>query len=432
MFARETLRDMLRRLCGVVDTSEHVNIWTGATQAAVAAQYRPPGELQAVRTGLAEGVGLYGLLRAELGIGEAARRMARALRAVHHPVSAHAITLPELFEDKIAFETDTSLLSRFDTVLIHLNPDTLIYLLDNGRIPLDALIGRRRIGYWAWELPMFPPRWASGFDKVDEIWTLSHFSARVIANATDKPVRMVPLAVPVLDISRDEARSDFDLPRDATVFLTTFDFNSTPARKNPLGVIRAFHDAFPVQADRAARPDDGPILVLKYHGRTNRAGEYHKMLAHAAADPRLILIDEIYTEDRLRRLQAACDVYVSLHRSEGFGLNIAECMGAGKIAIATDFSGNRDFMTAENSLPIPYTARPLQRGEYYQGDGQWWAEPDHSAAVEAMRLAASGSATMATLGARAREHIRVHYSYEATGALARAALRGSMPPVDPG
>jgi glycosyltransferase involved in cell wall biosynthesis len=426
MSARKTLQDTLRRLSGLPDPTELTNVWTGATQASVAGHYRTPAELQAVRQTLTAGVGLYGLLNAELGIGEAARRMVRALRAVNHPVSAHALALPELFEDRIAFETEPSLVSRFDTALIHLNPDTLLYLLDHGRLPLDALVGRRRIGYWAWELPIFPPRWVAGFDKVDEIWTLSHFAARAIANATDKPVRMVPLAVPALDIARDEARADFGLPRDATVFLTTFDFNSTPARKNPLGVIRAFLDAFPARADRSS------LLVLKYHGRSNRTDEYHKMLAHAAADPRLILIDEIFTEERLRRLQAACDVYVSLHRSEGFGLNIAECMGAGKIAIATDFSGNRDFMNEENSFPIPYAARPLQRGEYYQGDGQWWAEPDHSAAVEAMRLAASGAASVAMRGARARQHIRTHYAYAATGARAQAALNGSMPPLDPG
>jgi hypothetical protein len=81
--------------------------------------------------------------------------------------------------------------SRFDTVLIHLNPDTLVHLLNAGRLPLEGLIGRRRIGYWAWKLPMFPPRWCAGFEKVDEIWTLSQFSANVIARATDKPVRMV-------------------------------------------------------------------------------------------------------------------------------------------------------------------------------------------------------------------------------------------------
>jgi glycosyltransferase involved in cell wall biosynthesis len=426
MSARKILQDKLRRFCGVPEPNQLINVWTGATQASVAGQYRTAPELADIRQGLVAGVGLYGLLKAELGIGEAARRMAQALRAVNHPVSAHAIALPELFEDRIAFDTAPSAVSRFDTVLIHLNPDTLIYLLDNGRIPLEGLIGRRRIGYWAWELPMFPPRWCAGFEKVDEIWTLSHFTADVIARATDKPVRMVPLAVPALDIPRDEARADFSLPLDATVFLTTFDFNSTPARKNPLGVVRAFLDAFP-----AARSRSAPLLVLKYHGRTNRAAEYQEMLEHAAADPRLILIDEIFTEARLRRLQAACDVYVSLHRSEGFGLNIAECMGAGKIAIATDFSGNCDFMTAENSLLVPYTVRRLRGGEYYQGDGQWWAEPDHAAAVEAMRRAASGSAEMRMLGARAREHIKRHYAYETTGAIAVAALRGTLPPVTP-
>jgi glycosyltransferase involved in cell wall biosynthesis len=155
------------------------------------------------------------------------------------------------------------------------------------------------------------------------------------------------------------------------------------------------------------------------------------MLERAASDPRLILIDEIFTEARLRRLQAACDVYVSLHRSEGFGLNIAECMGAGKIAIATGFSGNCDFMTAENSLIVPYQFRRLRNGEYYQGDGQWWAEPDHDAAVEAMRRAAGGSAEVRMLGARAREQIKSRYAFEATGAIAVAALRGTLPPVTP-
>jgi glycosyltransferase involved in cell wall biosynthesis len=342
---------------------------------------------------------------------------------VNYPISTHGLSLPEYFEEKIAFETDPVPVSRFDTILIHLNPDALVPLLDAGRIPIASLVGRRRIGYWAWELPVFPPRWSATFEKIDEIWTLSHFSADAIAHATDKPVRIVPLAVPTLDIPQDDARADFGLPPDATIFLTTFDFNSTPARKNPVGAIRAFLDAFP------SRSDQGPLLVLKYHGRANRGAEYKEILERAAGDPRLILIDEVFTGERLRRLQAACDVYVSLHRSEGFGLNIAECMGAGKIAIATGFSGNCDFMNAENSLLVPYKPRPLRSGEYYQGNGQWWAEPDHDGAVDAMRLAASGSVRVKTLGERAREHIKNHYTFAATGKIAVAALHGALPQV---
>jgi hypothetical protein len=84
-----------------------------------------------------------------------------------------------------------------------------------------------------------------------------------------------------------------------------------------------------------------------------------------------------------------------------------------------------------NSLLIPYTARPLRSGEYYSGEGQWWAEPDHAAAVEAMRRAASGSTEMRMLGARAREQIKSRYAHETTGATAVAALRGTLPPVTP-
>ena len=88
-------------------------------------------------------------------------------------------------------------------------------------------------------------------------------------------------------------------------------------------------------------------------------------------------------------------------------------------------------MNPENSLLVPYKARPLRGGEYFQGDGQWWAEPDHAGAVEAMRLAASGSAQVKRLGERAREHIRTYYSYQERGRVALSALRGTLAAVHP-
>ena len=52
---------------------------------------------------------------------------------------------------------------------------------------------------------------------------------------------------------------------------------------------------------------------------------------------------------------ASCDCYVSLHRSEGFGLTMAEAMYFGRPVIATGYSGNLDFMTEENSYLVPHT-----------------------------------------------------------------------------
>ena len=49
---------------------------------------------------------------------------------------------------------------------------------------------------------------------------------------------------------------------------------------------------------------------------------------------------------------AACDAYVSLHRSEGTGLTITDAMALGKPVIATGWSGNMDFMNVANSFPV--------------------------------------------------------------------------------
>ena len=68
-------------------------------------------------------------------------------------------------------------------------------------------------------------------------------------------------------------------------------------------------------------------------------------------------------------IQAACDCLISLHRAEGFGLNIAECMGAGKIVIATNFSGNTDFTRPENSLLVPYKMAEVGKQAYIHGSG---------------------------------------------------------------
>lgn len=118
---------------------------------------------------------------------------------------------------------------------------------------------------------------------------------------------------------------------------------------------------------------------------------------------------------------SACDCYVSLHRSEGFGLTMAEAMAIGKPVIGTRFSGNVDFMTDENSLLVDCEMTRVGQNEIYPPDGEW-AQPDTEQAARLMRRIYEDPAQAARLGARARQDIARNLSPEATGAAMRERL----------
>jgi glycosyltransferase involved in cell wall biosynthesis len=365
------------------------------------------------------GIGHYGLFHAEIGIGQGARQMASAIKVAGIPSSLHNISLSQ-FESNVAFDASDSLLSCYDTVLLQFNADTFLDLLE--RFPLNALYRRRRIGHWVWELPVLPSRWIRAFDKLHEVWVPSRYVAEAVASATSKPVCIVPYPVSVHDHDQHDAREILNLPLDRFIFLTIFDSNSFPIRKNVLGATRAFLEAFPKGGPSS------PVLVIKCHGRGNRDGEFKKLIELSSGDNRFILIDRVFAPREMMMLQAACDCFVSLHRAEGFGLNIAECMSKGKIVVATDFSGNTDFTRPENSLLVPYKMARVNKDDYIYGRGQWWAEPDHEAAVEAMRQAASNGSEIQSRAMRARADIMDKYSVQAIAKIVKAAWQRELAP----
>jgi glycosyltransferase involved in cell wall biosynthesis len=360
------------------------------------------------------GVSIYGLFRAEIGIGQSARRSAQSFAAVDYPFSTHNLSLPQ-FRETVPFDASSDLAPDHAAVLFHLNADTMMHFRD---VVYGAWSrGRRSIGFWHWELPVFPARWAEAFDLVDEVWVPSRFVADAMLSATTKPVRIVPHAVPAAPCDANKARLALGLPADDFLFLSTFDTNSFPTRKNPLGAIRAFNDAFPRGGSMR------PWLILKMHGAGNRNDTLNEILRLAQANDRIRIIDEVYLPEQMTQLQNACDAYISLHRSEGYGLNIAESMALGKIAVATAFSGNIDFMSDANSLLIPYRMRAVAPGEYVLGDGQWWADPEHDAAVDALRLCINEPARRDRLAAAAARDIAENNSFEVIGRRSVAALQ---------
>ncbi len=353
-----------------------------------------------------DGLAIYGFLHAETGVGQAGRALARAFESTGLPMSCHAATVPGA-ENNVVFPTAPSLENRFATALLAMNADNVVDL--DHYVDPAFLRRNRKLGLFFWELPVFPGVWARACDALDMVLAPTRFVGEGLQSATTKPVRIVPLPVPLNDLDPAASREALGLPADRLVYLVTFDFNSFPERKNPLGAVRAFVDAFPRETASA------PLLVVKCHGVRNR-DRYEPLLRAAIANSRNVaLIDRVMTAQDMLRLQAAADIYVSLHRSEGFGLNLAECMAAGKLVIGTNFSGNVDFMTKENSLLVDYDMQAVREGEYVAWQGQWWAAPRHDDAVDALRLAEDSGALRARLGAAARSHVATELSNERVG-----------------
>ena len=291
--------------------------------------------------------------------------------------------------------------------LVHLNADTAFF---------DYLLLRERgiergytIGYWAWELAKFPEEWRSSFGFVQEVWVASRFAYEAIAPAATKPVFLMPPAVAIPAPESGLKRADFGLPDDKFIFYFSFDFRSYTSRKNPRAAIAAFRRAFPHR--------DAPVcLVLKTIGSRWKPEDRDALNETVRDDPRIRVIDQEFARPRAIALVALADCFVSLHRSEGFGRGPAEAMLLGKPVITTDYSGTRDFCTAETALLVGGELVPVGNEEYPGADGQVWAEPDIDEAAAAMRKIAADRPLAERLGRAGRARICELYDPHVVGA----------------
>jgi glycosyltransferase involved in cell wall biosynthesis len=292
---------------------------------------------------------------------------------------------------------------------------------------------RRVVVYWHWEQVSLPPALRGELERVDEIWVSSSFVADTFRRYTTQPIEVVPCVVePVANPAL--SRADFGLPEKACLFFFHFDVASTVARKNPLGVIEAYRRAF-TPAERAGRVR----LVMKTINLGRHREAQTALLAAVDSVGGMVIDADLSSED-VSALTALCDVYVSLHRAEGFGLGLAEAMYFGKPVIGTAYSGNMGFMTVANSCPIGYRMVRVDPGELrfnrqtekVYRPGELWADADLDEAARRMRQLYESEALRRRLGRAAAETIRRMCGSQVLGERMRLLLEVGGHPAIPG
>ncbi len=322
------------------------------------------------------GVNTIGFPKACSGIAEDLRTATRSLLEANIPTAVCSV--PISLSTKIAKPSSSwieALLREEPTYklnLITLPAADTFHLLLKGWSGLFT--NRYNIAAWQWELPHWPSQWLPLINVVDEFWAISHFTEKVFKQYTNKPVIYMPLAVEKpLFVARP--RSFFNIPANAFVYLSVFDCNSWIARKNPIAAVKAFMLAFP-------KTVTDTFLIVKVMNSNSETKEFIELMELVKQDKRILTIDKTLSRNDMLALIDCCDVFVSLHRSEGFGRVIAESMLLGKPVISTNFSGSLDFAHEGTAFVVDGPMIELRAGDYVDYEGQYWMDPDLDMAAE--------------------------------------------------
>lgn len=357
------------------------------------------------------GINLFGLFRAEMGLAQGAKLYARALSCGEIPhVLLNLDFLDWLAQNDHSYDKELVEKPVYAVNVMHINPDQW----REAAYPfgLQAFDQHYNVGIWLWELETIPGRWRPILEYVDELWAPSEFIAKALRKETDKPVTVIPYGIDV-PCDRTVTRCSLGLPEDKFCVLVMYDSNSYASRKNPAAAIRAYAKAFGGHSVAVH-------LVIKINHPKKEDVEFFER--ELGTQGGYTLITEQMEKPRLNALIRLCDVFISLHRSEGFGLVMAEAMALGTPVVATNWSANTEFMTQETSCMVDYQLVPVGNQYQYMDATHRWAEADTEQAAGYLRRLYEDEAYYREKAEAGREWIATRFSPKKTAEKIRKRL----------
>ncbi len=352
------------------------------------------------------GVNIFGYIDGEFGLGEAVRLIIKSIEKAKIPF--------------VLLNYDTSTSHRHnDLTYINFVKESpyLINLVLLGptearRVTnyfgIDLFKNKYNIFFLNWESENFPKEYIKNLNFYDEVWTPANYCKNVVEKSCLIPVDVIcyPIETTIIENDDEEFNNFFDSKK--FNFLFIFDYNSTLERKNTLNLIEAFRNAF-------KKNDNTVCLTIKTSRSTKFVKEKKSLIEKIGEYENIKIVEKIFDKNTLHKIIRGCDSYVSLHRSEGFGLTMAEAMYFGKPVIATGYSGNTEFMSNSNSFLVDYNICKVDSDIINYDKNTIWSNPNINHASELLKIVKENSVQVKKIGIEAKESILQNFSFDKIG-----------------
>jgi glycosyltransferase involved in cell wall biosynthesis len=356
------------------------------------------------------GINTVGFNRNPIGVAEVSRSFIKNLYHLGIPntnitidTTVHSYISDEEFSEFKKYSTKSPI---FDTNILFCNADTINNVFREYPVLKKA---NNNIGVFWWEFEDYF-NFPNAFDNIDEVLSFSSLVTKAVRKVAPKNIKIKQLLFPFVkqwEIShtKEAIKKKYNISNEDFVFFFNFDFYSSVERKNPFGIINAFYSAF---ADKK-----NVKLIFKSIHSKEKSSDFKiltDLVSKKSLESKVVFINESLSKNMMMSIINSCDVYISMHKSEGFGIGMLEAMFLSKPVIATNYGGNTDFMNHDNSLLLKYKMTEVINdfGPYKKG---WlWAEPDFEQAVEYMKKLYYDRAFATNLGEKAYYSVKEQYS----------------------
>jgi hypothetical protein len=360
---------------------------------------------------LKNGFNVIGYQSYELGLGSAARKYIKILNNLE--IETSNFNIKNTVSKAIEFPEYGNSLLPFDKNLVVIGADQIPFLASLSSNDWNR--SRYNVGAIFWETDYFPPKISNALFVFDEFIVSSNYIAKNLRNFTDKKVSVVGLPIPHKnDISTKRINND------NIIIYFNFDYLSDIYRKNVYTLIDY------VKRKNKDSNNKFKLLIKSINGNHNPLEQAYlsKLISE---DDNIHEIGKFLDAYNYEKLLKEVDIYVSLHRSEGFGLGLLEAMNLGITTLATGYSGNLDFMNSDNSYLVDFDLELItnsRRSPYSQFGGSW-AQPKFESFSEQIGKFLSQPEERLLRTSRAKNMVNTEFSEKSITLKMEKTLRSS-------